>query len=99
MTKDQLELILRRTGASEHDIAEALAQAAPDLDQPTAPADAKPQTVWERLGMTEEVFNKMSPSWRLTQAYQDPSHVVEDRQTRRPAAQQPQTPAPSNPSS
>jgi hypothetical protein len=48
---------------------------------------AEAQTVWARLGMSKEQFDQMPVTWRLTQAYEDPSHVVEDRQTRRQAAQ------------
>jgi hypothetical protein len=37
--------------------------------KPTAPELFRSvQTVWERLGMTEEVFNTMPPAWRKGQA-------------------------------
>ena len=52
----------------------------------TAGPDGRPETVWERLNMSKEQFDKMPDHWRLAQAYEDPAHVVEDRQTRRLAA-------------
>jgi hypothetical protein len=40
----------------------------------------------ERLNMSREQFDRMPVDWRLAQAYQDPGHVVDDRQARRQAA-------------